>query len=114
MHGCAGSRWRGLSGLNYMEHHGQGRPPVMGAHRLIFFFFFGGGGEEAISTQLAWLTPPGCRRYSLPCTDRHEALRYNVSIFGWEEINSEIEHLTSEGKELLCSLVFKVERDYSV
>ena len=30
---------------NYMEHQGQGRPPVKGGHRLVFVFFGGGGGS---------------------------------------------------------------------
>ena len=49
---------------SYMGPQRQRRPPVMGAHRLVFF-----GGEELRSVGMA-------------DADRHEALRYNVNFFG--------------------------------
>ena len=63
---------------NYMEHQGQGRPPVKGGHRLVFSFSGGaGGGLHSVGmADATWLS-------SLQSsTDRHEALRYNVNIFG--------------------------------
>ena len=96
---------------NYMEHQGQGGPPVKGGHRL--FFSGGGGGAWGGSglhsvgmADATWLSS----LHSLPQIGMKHFGRFGRggTFSVWEEISSEAEHLTSEGKELLCSLAFEV------